>query len=528
MNTKIIKQDDIDISKKSIDIVELVDIIQGVSLTSDEVHIDGDCRVVTKLNIKNDNYNLTSEDKLVFSERLDEDKKKAILQIDDIVISQDSKSNINLYRYSNNQYQLIVADKNLFILRGEYAEFVSLYIKKTLDGLPNSIQSLLQISSKNTMTVGVALGAVPSVFPVSVADITYKVLAKTKKYSDQKINTYTQKIAYIPQQAELDLTYASKPKLEQLPYNELLKIKEEYEQLKKEHTELQNQAEETPLKIQFEIMQEMLHQVLTNQTRVENKVDKLQSTLDNLEKNFAEIKKLPREIEEKINRLATTIDEQLTELTYEQKKLDFYINEIKNWFDYYDILEEKSQQYLPEAEYLYDSISKLENPDYSPFVLQYCRALENELLKKIFRAYIQSLIDRNINIEEEFAWDFGKKENGKLNSDKTFKLATDIHKCLNKNQDKWFFELGKMQFNLKILTGKTARRSPLLIDLKQFVLAKFHDEMLTLEYLDEIVIIRDYRNQSAHPNLIGTEQAINFHRQIKHCLITLMQNYKKE
>mgnify|MGYP000701540945 FL=1 len=47
------------------------------------------------------------------------------------------------------------------------------------------------------------------------------------------------------------------------------------------------------------------------------------------------------------------------------------------------------------------------------------------------------------------------------------------------------------------------------------------------EYLDEIkTIIIDYRNQSAHPNLIDTEKAVKFHKEMKECLIGLMENYK--
>ena len=38
--------------------------------------------------------------------------------------------------------------------------------------------------------------------------------------------------------------------------------------------------------------------------------------------------------------------------------------------------------------------------------------------------------------------------------------------------------------------------------------------------------IQDYRNQSAHPNLMDTEKATTFHKQMKECLINLMENYK--
>ncbi len=78
------------------------------------------------------------------------------------------------------------------------------------------------------------------------------------------------------------------------------------------------------------------------------------------------------------------------------------------------------------------------------------------------------------------------------------------------------------------MTGKTAQKSPLLSDLKNFVLNRFEKEILNIEYLDQIkTIIRDYRNKSAHPNLIDTEKAIKIHKEMKECLIQLIVNYKK-
>jgi oligoribonuclease NrnB/cAMP/cGMP phosphodiesterase (DHH superfamily) len=86
-----------------------------------------------------------------------------------------------------------------------------------------------------------------------------------------------------------------------------------------------------------------------------------------------------------------------------------------------------------------------------------------------------------------------------------------------------------MEVNLRYLTGRTIERSPLLQDLKEFILDHFEKELLNIEYLDEIkTIIKDFRNQSAHPNLMDTEKAIEFHKQIKECLINLMENYKNK
>ena len=140
---------------------------------------------------------------------------------------------------------------------------------------------------------------------------------------------------------------------------------------------------------------------------------------------------------------------------------------------------------------------------------------------------MQFLIDREIILEDIFSWDFELKESGKPNNANTFRLVRHLKKCLNKTAEFWFFELGSMEVNLRYLTGKSVEKSPLLQDLKEFVLSRFETELLSIEYLDEMkTIIVDFRNQSAHPNLIGTEEAIVFHKKIKQCLILLMDNYK--
>jgi hypothetical protein len=305
-----------------------------------------------------------------------------------------------------------------------------------------------------------------------------------------------------------------------MSYAELKAAQASYKLLQEKYDDLKANTSS-----RYEILEKL---IIDNHKETQKKLDEIQSSLNALSADFITIKNLPREVDEKMTRFYESIDSKISKLLSNQVEIESYINEIKRWFDYYDMLEPQSQKYLPEAEYIFDQISQLENPDYSPFILQYCRALENELLKKIFRAYVQSLIDRNIDIKHDFAWDLGKKESGKPNSNETYRLSNHLICCLKMNdEEEWFFELGTMEINLRNLTGKTVGKSPLLQDLKEFVLTKFESEILDIQYLNEIkTIISDYRNQSAHPNLIGTEQAGEFHKQIKECLVNLMKNYK--
>lgn len=326
-----------------------------------------------------------------------------------------------------------------------------------------------------------------------------------------------------------DLEYASKRKLEQSPHNELIELKKKYEALEQKYATAEEHRQ------QLQVLQQLLTQVMTKQDEsaaklqgIETKIDAIQSVLTELSSDFGAIKSLPRDIEDKLSRMGEKLDEQLSRISAEQKQIGSYIQEIKKWFDHYELLEFKSQKYLPEAEYILDKISSLENPDYSPFVIQYCRALENELLSKIFRAYVRSIIDRGLNVEEEFAWDFQSKNNGQPNDENTRKFVINIKKFITKDEDNWHFELGGMELVLRKLTGASLKRSPALQDLSSFVLTRFEKELLSIQYLDEIKsIIKDYRNQSAHPNLINEEEAMRFHKKMKRCLIGLMENYNK-
>lgn len=469
-------------------VTDLVEVVLGTHFSRDEIKEEGDFLWLTSRNVLNGNLTLTDNDKFISKKEFSRREQNAILQNGDILIPRIQRNKESFYVHTDTEKK-IIAFQHFIILRGKNADYVATYLN-TDNGIKLFNQQIERHARGNVMPT------------ISISDL---------------------KNIEIPILPIEDLELASKRKLEKLSYNELLVIKEKYEKLKIVYQDSKDSHRQI-----LEIMQQNHSEVMSTMGRIENKVDDVKSILTELVSDFNSIKKLPREIDDRINRLNQNLDTKLNELISDQKQLDFYITEIKRWFDFYDLLETKSKKYLPEAEYIFDHISKLENPDYSPFILQYCRALENELLKKIFRAYVQSLIDREIDVTKEFEWDFGRKESGKPNSDNTFKLAKHIQRCLKKSEEEWFFELGSMEVNLRYLTGKTAGKSPLLIDLKSFVLDRFEQEILNIEYLDEIkTIIRDYRNQSAHPNLINTEKAVKFHKEMKECLISLMENYKK-
>lgn len=486
---------------------DLVEIYLGVAFTQKERKSIGKYKLLSPRNIINGIIDQSSRDYFIDKNDFNKNEKTAILKNGDILFSRNMSSKVSIYIHSLDDDKYI-ANQHIIILRGKNAQYVATYLN-TDSGINLFNKQIERYARGQSIRV------------VSIADLAN---------------------IQIPILPITDLEYASKNKLEKLTYNELLKINEKYEALQAEYTALKNGKNPSPHEEQLQSMQKVLQQVLQQELQpvltfqlehsqklslIENKIDDIKSIIINLSSDFKEIQNLPRDIEEKISRLNKKLEDQISNLNIEHKEIDNYIDEIKNWFSRFDLMEIKSQKYLPEAEFIFDYISTLENPDYSPYILQYCRALENELLTKIFRAYVKSLIERDIDFAHKFYWDLGKKESGRPNDENTFKLARHIQKCLTKNEDEWFFELGTMEINLRFLTGRTLDKSFLLQDLKMFVLDYFEKELLNIDYLDEIkTIIRDYRNQSAHPNLMNTEKALIFRKHMKQCLINLMENYK--
>lgn len=478
---------------------DLVEICLGIHFKKEDRKPNGTYKILTPRNIKNGFLEETTSDNFIEKDSLDVREQKVIIRNGDILLPRFSREKVTIYVHNTDDSKFI-ANQHVFILRGKNAEYVSTYLN-TDSGFSLFNQQIKRHARGR---------AHPTISIQDFANIQIPILP----------------IA--------DLEYASKSKLEKLSYQQLLDIKEKYDLLKTNFFTPKNEKTVSPHEEQLQSIENTLNQVISSldeNTRmikkIDSKIDDIKTLILNLSVDFKEIQNLPREIEDKISRLNQTLEEQISNLYIEQKEIESYIKGIKNWFDYYELLESKSQKYLPEAEYIYDQISKLDNPDFSPFILQYCRALENELLSKIFRAYVQSLIDRKIAFETEFAWDLAKKDGINPNNENTYKLSKHIQKYLNKNFEEWFFELGSMEVNLRYLTGKTIEKSPLLQDLKEFVLDHFEEELLNVKYLDDIkIIIKDYRNQSAHPNLMNTEKARTFHKQMKDCLINLMENYK--
>ncbi|HUC81535.1 MAG TPA: N-6 DNA methylase [Flavisolibacter sp.] len=254
--------------------------------------------------------------------------------------------------------------------------------------------------------------------------------------------------------------------------------------------------------------------------RIEEKIDvvniKLDNVLNTLNNHILEIKQYKRDDEEKLSRICFEIDEKLTELIKEQSKnLSFYENEIKKWLDDWSMLHTSSSNFLTSAELIFDHLPQTENTDYSPFIIQYCRALENEILKKLFEAYHIHLVGTAVDRKTLIAAD--------ITNEKTGMFAKFIDK------DRRDYTLGNMSTIMSFLKegGNTLKNSPLLQSFRAFTLTYFEEKVVQKDFLDTINnITSNYRNKSAHPYILTLEIAQECQKLIRRILSEFLSNYK--
>ncbi len=314
-----------------------------------------------------------------------------------------------------------------------------------------------------------------------------------------------------------DIRLLRKDNLGSLTQVQLKELKEKLEKSNRLNSELKE--ENLTLKARVSLTNEMISKLdlLIDKTNViDSKIDKVLDQIKILSQDFQKIKNLPRTDESKILRMQKQIDVKLNQLIKEKTGIQVYIDEIKVWFELWEMLEPESKKFIPQAEFLLDQISELEDADYSPFIIQYSRALENEILIKLFNSYHEYLIRENIDRDN-----LTKNE---FDNSKTVSFA----KSVRKDDRKYTF--GTMNFIISLLKkgGNTLSQSILLQNFKAYVNKYFEDNILEKQYLKKInSIVSDYRNKAAHPNIITANSAMEFHDLIKECLVEFVEGCRE-
>lgn len=437
---------------------ELADIIKGKMIPADTLKELGDYLYLKPVHIQKEGLKTESALKYVSKADLSEKDYRYILQPGDIVIST-IFNDLKMYVYQTGDVSAI-ASNNLAIIRSSKQDYILSYLqtdegkrifKTQAEDLRKGV-TIPHLSIKDLASIKIPILPIADLNALGDATISRSTEAQLRDALEQ-LNEYKNQI------------------------QALEKEKENFNSLKAFIDNRFNKVES-----QLEV--------------VNKKLDDLLSLLKELKTDFEQIQKLPREDEEKLFKLCQKIDAKLdTVYNKEQHTIEGYIEEIKRWLDLWEMLDLQSQKFLPIAEFIFDELSKLQDADYAPFVVQYCRTLENEILKKLFEAY------HSIGLADINRDDLVKND---LDNQKTGKFAQMV------KRNKVTYTLGDMNFIMALLKqgGNTLNESPLLQHFRTFTISYFDEKIVEAEFLKDVnKLTNDFRNKAAHPYSISIDLA---------------------
>ena len=134
--------------------------------------------------------------------------------------------------------------------------------------------------------------------------------------------------------------------------------------------------------------------------KIDSKMDVALERLNGLEVDLGDLKNEKREIEQKFILMTSKLSK--WDSSIGQDALEDYYALAQSMYSNWEDLDALTRKFIPLAEYLYSKLQKYDKPDYSPVILELCRAIENEFLLKIFRKYTLDVVQRKGNCLDEF------------------------------------------------------------------------------------------------------------------------------
>lgn len=481
---------------------EISEVISGPMIRSEERLASGNYLIVRTSHLQNGKLNLFMNNQYI--DTYNRNDEVSILQPGDILTPL-TNSVGELYIYQETDPPAI-AGHNIAIIRSKDNEYIKTYLT-TPDG--NKLFGL-QVDRKS-------------------------------RGSNRNLTVRDVRNVRIPILPINNLNVVSDKSIEHASESELLELKEMVSSLRGKYKKEKSKSQD--LTHLLENRDEKINQTLlmfsNSMTRhfelVNSRFDQVDESVQHLidlvsymDKDIKHIKSQGLELDEALNHLSEKIDKTVNKITLET--YDQYAEKTKEWIvPYWEKLHDLTKRMLPSADMLFENITRVNDSDPSPYILQYCRSLENELKVKIFVAYILDLKERNVDVTEQFAWDLKTNEQGKpLSKNRSsYDFSKTVLKMVNQEEPLWFFELGKMSTFLTKITGKSVERSPILQDFKGFILKYFDEHFVNIELYEKILnVTREYRNKAAHPNEISNEEAKHAREVIQELLIMILKDYK--
>ena len=463
---------------------EFAAIIKGKSFKPDVLQDEGDFLYLKPIHIQGDHLDYTKATMYVQKEHLKESHFQCIAQPGDIIIST-IFTDLKLYIFKKGDPPSIISN-NLAIIRSANDDYIMSYLQ-TEDGR--------RIFSEQAKDIRIGI-TIPHISIKDLQSILIPILpiANLNSFGDRNI-----------EKSDRDELLNHKFLLNELRMSNNRESPPNFS-IVHESKVIYSLKERNEDYVSFNFIIDRLHKIELQLKKVNKKLDNLLEVFNDLSSDFLRIKNIERNEEERIFKLCQTLDQKLNIIYKEQTlTIENYIEGIKRWLDLWDILDIESKKFLPIAEFIFDELNRIPEADYSPFIVQYCRALENEILKKLFEMYHAEGLN-GVNRKELVLED--------LANEGTSVFAKMVIK------DDMRYELGKMSRIMSYLKegGNTLKNSKLLQHFRAFVVKYFEKQILANDFLNDLDKIRDeFRNKAAHPHILELHIA-------KECQVLLRKN----
>ncbi|MBK7245619.1 MAG: N-6 DNA methylase [Saprospiraceae bacterium] len=451
---------------------DLAEIIKGKMIPADTLKEKGDYLYLKPVHIQKDGLKLDSALKYASNYFLSEKDFKYILQPGDIVIST-IFNDLKMYVYQSSDVSAIASD-NMAIIRSSKQDYILSYLQ-TDEGkniFKTQVEDLRKGVAISHLNIKDLVKIKIPILPVS--ELNHFGNSSIAKATKNELQNQLELLKILQENSAIDSSLLIASKSEAVYQGSI----------------------SANIYSGFQFINDRLKKIESQLFSIDKKLNSLLEKINELNNEFKEIQKLPREDEEKLFKLCQKIDIKLDSIyNKEQQTIEGYIEEIKRWLDLWDLLDLQSQKFLPIAEFIFDELSKLEDADFAPFVVQYCRTLENEILKKLFEAYHS----KGLN-----GMDRDKLVSSDLENQKTGKFALMV------KRNKITYTLGDMNFIMALLKqgGNTLNESPLLQHFRGFTISYFDEKIVKAEFLEDVnKLTNNYRNKAAHPYLISVNLA---------------------
>ena len=132
---------------------------------------------------------------------------------------------------------------------------------------------------------------------------------------------------------------------------------------------------------EFENMNKRTEQIYYNTESIKNDTHNIINKLEHIGDSILDNKRSIRAIDEKLFLINKDLDE--IQVNIDSEEFETYYDLCQSLYLEWDQMEELTRKLIPIGEYLYTTLQKCKSKDYSPVIIEFCRALENEFLIKL-------------------------------------------------------------------------------------------------------------------------------------------------